>query len=111
MTRDFSHGRSQRNNAFAIRRRRRPRQDNAPAHLARDGALPPPGQWTPNDLGLPSEWPCPVQPLGMGGEYLCLLDSRGYFHRLLPSELTREKLEELFIGELDYLAWAYPNIR
>jgi hypothetical protein len=100
MTRNSIRKWSRRNKMFAIRRRR-----------WRRGELPPAGQWTPNDLGLPSEWACPVQPLGMDGEYLCLLDSRGYFHRLLPSELTREKLEELFMGELDYLAWAFPKTR
>ena len=56
--------------------RKKGRDDPAP-NVARGAA--PPGQWTPNNLGLPVEDPCPVEPIGFEGSVFYMIDSSRQF--------------------------------
>lgn len=65
-----------------------------------------PGQWTPNQLGLPPE--CPVTPLGVDGERNWFLDPIGQLCCYSKPYGQADTLE-LFRGRHLYLYWAWPK--
>lgn len=71
---------------------------------ARNGVDP--GQWTPGPLGLPED--CPIEPLGVVGDALILLDTVGQV-RELTKPYGKLVILNIFGGQLDYLEWAWPR--
>ncbi len=65
-----------------------------------------PGEWQPDELGLPPE--CPVKPLGLSGDRLWFLDSIGQVRPFDPP-YGKHTMLALFGGRLEYLAWAWPR--
>lgn len=65
-----------------------------------------PGQWTPDNLGLPPD--CPVVPLGVDGKTSWYLDTIG---QLCAYEKPYSKADtiDLFRGRDGYLKWAWPR--
>jgi hypothetical protein len=99
----------------ALESARRARRD-PPAHLARGVVLP--ARWTPDKLGLPVEWPCPVVPLGIGnpphlprgyGGRFFLIDSLGQVRSLSADQFGRRHSEALFAAAPNYPRWAWPR--
>lgn len=96
----------------ALKARKRP--FDPPPKMARNGVAPPkfPGQppnWTPNDLGLPTEVPCPVEPLGFEGGLYHFIDSARSFRSMKASDLTHAGIQDLFFMTPNYPAWAWPR--
>lgn len=97
--------------------RQRRRRDDPPPRSGRGpekNIFPPkwPGQppnWTPNNLGLPSEEPCPVVPLGIEGELYHVIDSSGQFRSLIASDFSHAGLQSLFAAMPNWPQWAYPR--
>ncbi len=89
-----------------LARQRRRREDPLPRE-PRGGA--PPGQWTPNNLGLPKEDPCPVVALGIEGELYHLIDSAGQFRSLAASDFSHAGLQGLFAAVPNWPQWAWPR--
>lgn len=65
-----------------------------------------PGKWQADRLGLPED--CPVQPIGVSGPRLWLLDAIGQVRSFDPPFGKGEMLG-LFGGEMEWLAWAWPR--
>jgi len=89
-----------------IARQKRRREDPPPAQ-ARGGV--PPGKWTPNKLGLPSEDECPVTPLGIEGELCHLIDSSGQFRSWAASDFSHAGIQALFSVTPNWPQWAWPR--
>ena len=87
-------------------RQKRRRQD-PPPRVARNDC--PPGKWTPNNLGLPKEDPCPVEPLGIEGEYFHLVDSSGQFRSLAAGDFSHAGIQGLFASVPNWPQWAWPR--
>lgn len=64
------------------------------------------GKWSPGILGLPED--CPVQPIGVSGPRLWLLDAIGQVRSYDPPYGKGEMLN-LFGGEMGWLEWAWPR--
>lgn len=69
------------------------------------------GQWTPNELGLPSEDPCPVQCLGVEGDIHHFIDSVGQHRALTKDKLNGAGLQDLFALTPHWPMWAYPHYK
>src|SRR6185369_5238673 len=89
------------------RARRRRSERNPPPALPRGGAKP--GKWTPNELGLPVEDPCPVQPVGFEGGKFYLIDSAGQFRSLTAWDFNQAGIQDLFAPFDNYPKWAWPR--
>lgn len=98
--------------------RQRRRRNDPPPKEARGGEAgeggelvggAPPGQWTPNNLGLPVEDECPVQPLGHEPGRFHFIDSMGQFTTLTPSDFSHAGLTALFASTPNYPQWAWPR--
>jgi len=89
------------------RARRRRSERNPPPALPRGGAKP--GKWTPNELGLPVEDPCPVQPIGFEGGKFYLIDSAGQFRALTAWDFNQAGIQDLFAPFDNYPKWAWPR--
>lgn len=68
-----------------------------------------PPNWTPNDLGLPKEAPCSVQPIGFEGELFHFIDSMKQFRSLTAGDLSHAGIQSLFAATPNYPAWAWPR--
>ncbi|EKF43317.1 DNA primase [Nitratireductor indicus C115] len=80
------------------------REDPLPGHEL-DGA--PPGDWKPDELGLPPG--CPVLPLGTEEGVYHFLDTIGQMRSLRESEFGQGPLNSLFLGRHYWLYWAFPR--
>jgi len=87
--------------------RQKRRRDDPPPREARDGT--PPGKWTPDNLGLPREDPCPVVPLGIEGEFYHLIDSAGQFRSMIAGDLSHAGMQGLFALTPNWPQWAWPR--
>jgi hypothetical protein len=87
--------------------RRRKGRDDPPPATPRGGA--PPGKWTPNDIGLPREDPCPVEPLGFEGELYHLIDSHRQFRSRAASDFSHAGIQALFGATPNYPQWMCPR--
>lgn len=74
--------------------------------LQRDGVDP--GKWEPGSLGLPPD--CPVEPLGMDGDVLFLVDALGQLAAVTPSSFGQGFIQRLFGDRQNYLYWAWPRM-
>jgi hypothetical protein len=73
----------------------------------RDGVKP--GQWRkPGEFGVPDD--CPVQPLGMDGDTLYVIDALGQLAGVAPSGFGINFAQRLFAGRAGYLEWAWPRV-
>lgn len=93
----------------ALQRQRRRRKDPPPHVLRGEGNDVGPGKWTPNHLGLPSEDPCPVVPLGYENNTKFFLDSDGTFRELSAKDLSHAGIQDLFASAPHYPQWAWPR--
>jgi hypothetical protein len=66
-----------------------------------------PGEWKPDRYGMPPE--CPVQPLGMEGEILFVMDAMGQLRSCEPGKMGQKWLQSCFGDRQDYLMWAWPR--
>lgn len=66
-----------------------------------------PGEWTPDQYGLPPG--CPVLPLGTSDGVFFFLDTIGQMRALKGSELGQAGINELFMGRHLWLTWAFPK--
>lgn len=73
--------------------------------VARDGVDP--GQWMPDELGLPPD--CPVRPLGMDGDLVYFIDANGQLQSTSPSAFGQGFVQMLFGDRQNYLYWAWPR--
>jgi hypothetical protein len=101
-------------NDAAREARRRKGPADPPPHMPRSGILPQkwPGQppnWRGNDLGLPIEDPCPVQPIGVHGELYYLIDSMRQFRGLKSADFSHAGIQGIFAATPNYPAWAWPR--
>ena len=85
-----------------------------PPHMARNGIAPQqwpgtPPNWTPNALGLPTEAPCPVTPVGFEGELFHFIDSTKQFRSVTAADLSHAGIQSLFAATPNYPAWAWPR--
>ena len=98
--------------ALARKKRGHLRDDPAPTE-ARNGVRPnrkdEPPNWTPNDLGLPVEDPCPVTALGIESGLYHLIDSAGQFLSYSPSDFSHAGIQSLFAQTPNYPQWAWPR--
>ena len=93
-----------------LARRRRQRDDPPPANPRGQGAVTAlPGKWTPDALGLPTEDPCPVQPLGIEGDLFHLVDSAGQFRSMAASDFSHSGIQSLFAATPNWPQWAWPR--
>ncbi|PLW77879.1 hypothetical protein C0081_07065 [Cohaesibacter celericrescens] len=60
----------------------------------------------PNDIGLPPD--CPVQPLGMDGDTIYLVDAMGQLAAVGPSSFGQAFIQRLFGRHIGYAYWAWP---
>nr|WP_321457246.1 hypothetical protein [uncultured Cohaesibacter sp.] len=65
-----------------------------------------PGDWVPDGLGLPPD--CPVQPLGMDGDTIFLIDAMGQLAAVSPSSFGQAFIQRLFGRYIGYAYWAWP---
>lgn len=73
--------------------------------VPRDGINP--GQWVPDDLGLPPD--CPVRPLGMDGDVVFFIDANGQLQSTTPSSFGQGFVQMLFGDRQNFLYWAWPR--
>lgn len=66
-----------------------------------------PGEFTPTAEGLPPD--CPVEPLGMDGDILYLMDTLGQLAAVTPSNMGQKFCQRLFGDRQNYLYWAWPR--
>lgn len=98
-----------------LARQRRRRDDPEPRIARGNPAVAPPafaGQpqnWSANALGLPREDPCPVEPLGIEGEFYHLIDSSGQFRSLTASDFSHAGIQSLFAAMPNWPQWAWPR--
>lgn len=83
------------------------RWDDPRPNERRGGALA--GEWTPDELGLPLETPCPIKPVGRDSAWCYLIDSRGKLQRVRDKRLSRRRIRALFEAAPNYLLWAWPR--
>lgn len=67
------------------------------------------GQWTADNLGLPVEDECPVQPLGHEPGRWHFIDSMGQFTTLTASDFSHAGMTALFAATPNYPQWAWPR--
>ncbi|SNZ20938.1 hypothetical protein [Cohaesibacter gelatinilyticus] len=67
----------------------------------------PPGDWEPDELGLPPD--CPVEPLGMDGDIIYMIDAMGQLAAVTPSSFGRGYIQRLFANRINYAYWAWPQ--
>lgn len=68
----------------------------------------PPGQWVPDEWGLPPD--CPVQPLGYDGQAVYLIDALGQLVTLPKTkELGQDFIQKIFANRQGYIWWAWPR--
>lgn len=79
-------------------------QDIAPQKFASS-----PRNWTPNNLGLPSEETCPVIPLGIEGDVKHLIDSDGQLRNWTKSDFNQAGLADLFSAMPNYPKFYWPR--
>jgi hypothetical protein len=89
-----------------LARQKHRRADPAPAE-PRCGSLP--GKWEANNLGLPREDPCPVEPIGREGELFHVIDSARQFRSLAASDFSQAGIQDLFAATPNYPKWAWPR--
>ncbi len=98
-----------------LARQKRRREDPPPRIPRGNPAVAPPkfaGQptnWTANALGLPKEDACPVEPLGIEGEYYHLIDSSGQFRSLVASDFSHAGIQSLFAAMPNWPQWCWPR--
>jgi hypothetical protein len=68
-----------------------------------------PGEWMPDEFGMPTEHPCPVVALGMNAKTIFFQDEMGHFVEQPRDELPRLFIMALFGKRQDYLWWAWPS--
>ena len=97
-----------------LARRRRDAADDPPPHMPRgpEKNIYPnrknePPNWTENDLGLPSEEPCPVEPLGVAAANYFFIDSARQFRTV--SKLDHSEIQNLFGLRPNYPMWMCPR--
>lgn len=97
-----------------LARRRRQRADDPPPHMPRgpDKNIYPnrknePPNWTPNDIGLPNEDPCPVECLGMNEGVFYFIDSARQFRTI--ERLDHAEIQKLFALAPNYPQWMAPR--
>lgn len=66
----------------------------------------PPGDWEPDELGLPPD--CPVEPLGMDGDIIYMIDAMGQLASVTPSSFGQGYIQRLFANRIHYAYWAWP---
>lgn len=72
----------------------------------RDGVMP--GEWMPGPYGLPPD--CPVQPLGMDGQTMFMIDALGQLAVIPGSrQLGQDLVQRMFGSRQNYLYWAWPR--
>ncbi|HOV05548.1 MAG TPA: hypothetical protein PLG99_14170, partial [Kaistiaceae bacterium] len=71
----------------------------------RDGVMP--GQWQPDETGLPPD--CPIQVLGRNGMVTYIVDVLGQLCELKPSDANKKTFIAIFAGRDLYLHWAWPR--
>lgn len=99
-----------------IQRQKRRREDPAP-EKPRNGILPnhkgQPPNWKEDNLGLPSEDPSPVTPLGTeqanGGVTYHMLDSADHFVSYSPSDFSHAGIQSLFATAPNYPSFHWPR--
>ncbi|WP_157747808.1 hypothetical protein [Cohaesibacter sp. ES.047] len=64
------------------------------------------GEWVPDENGLPPD--CPVQPLGMDGDTIFLIDAMGQLAAVSPSSFGQAFIQRLFGRHIGYAYWAWP---
>lgn len=70
-----------------------------------------PGRWTPNDIGLPKEHPCPVEICGKDGEGLWCIDVDGELRRVEATPFGQATIQSLFGDRQLWLYWAFPRVK
>ena len=86
---------------------RRRRHVNPEPHIPRGGALA--GKWTKNEIGLPIEDPCPVQPIGFEGDKFYVIDAAGQFRAMPAWNWNQSGIQDLFAPFDNYPKWAWPR--
>ncbi len=66
-----------------------------------------PGDWMPDDWGLPPD--CPIEPLGAGEGVFWFLDTIGRHKSIADGSLNQGTIRALFMGRPNYLIWAWPK--
>lgn len=66
-----------------------------------------PGRWSGDIWGLPPD--CPVEPLGMDGDVIYLMDALGQLASCDPSKMGLKFIQRLFGDRQNYLYWAWPR--
>lgn len=89
-----------------VRARRRGYIPDPPPGEPRDGIKP--GGWIADEKGLPPD--CPVEPLGMDGDTLYLIDALGQLAAVAPSSMGQAFIQRLFGNRQNYLYWAWPQL-
>lgn len=92
--------------ARELKHKKARRRDPAPKQ-ARNGAGP--GKWKPNDLGLPSEDECPVEPIGFEGGLYHVIDASRQFRSLPAEKFSQTGIQDLFAPYSNYPKWAWPR--
>lgn len=92
-----------------LARKRRGRDDPPPHEARGPNKDVPAAQWTPNDVGLPREAECPVQPIGHGAGLYYLIDSAGEFRGEPASFFTHAGIQDVFAATPNYPKWAWPR--
>lgn len=67
-----------------------------------------PGEWAPDEYGLPPG--CPVLPLGTDNGVFYFLDTIGQLRALKDSDMGQAGIRALFMGRHNWLHWAFPRI-
>jgi hypothetical protein len=87
--------------------RKRRSDRNPPPDIPRAGAAA--GKWTPNELGLPVEDSCPVQPIGFDGDKFYVIDAAGQFRGLTANQFNQAGIQDLFAPLDNFPKWAWPR--
>lgn len=67
-----------------------------------------PGQWPPDEYGLPPD--CPVKPLGRDGGFYYFLDVAGGVTILSRGGTHGDAVVDLFSPHTNYAEWAWPRV-
>lgn len=86
-----------------------PRTDRDGEEIAPQKWPASPPNWTKNNLGLPNEQPCPVEPLGIEGAIRHLIDSDGQFQSLTPRDFSHSGMQSLFAAAPNYPQFFWPR--
>ena len=67
-----------------------------------------PGEWSPDLYGMPPD--CPIEPLGMDGDVIYLMDALGQLAACEPSKMGQKFIQRLAGDRQHYLYWASPRL-